>query len=51
MSGRFSEYKNRGRSDESARGKRREFVVSLRKDQRNEKVGLGETRNANDWGH
>eukprot|EP00730_Choanoeca_flexa_P015390 TRINITY_DN7057_c0_g1_i2.p1 TRINITY_DN7057_c0_g1~~TRINITY_DN7057_c0_g1_i2.p1 ORF type:complete len:520 (+),score=87.32 TRINITY_DN7057_c0_g1_i2:67-1626(+) len=35
--GRLNQYKYKGRDDESARGKRREFAVSLRKDRRREK--------------
>lgn len=35
---RFGSYKNRDKNDENARGKRREFVVSLRKDKRRQKV-------------
>ena len=40
MSGRLSQYKYKGHDEESARGKRREFAVSIRKDKRREKVSL-----------
>lgn len=40
MEGRMNQYKNKGKDAEAARGKRREFAVSLRKDKRREKVCL-----------
>ena len=36
--GRLNQYKYKGRDEESARGKRRDFAVKLRKDKREQKV-------------